>query len=134
MVFQINREVEQKIDCTTCGACCKGLMINVTQIESDAVAAHLQMNNDDFEEKYIEKSMGGQMIINTIPCHFLSNSKCTIYENRFNECREFPHLHKPNFTDRLFGTLIHYSICPIIFNVVEELKIATQFINQNENN
>lgn len=134
MVFQINREVEQKIDCTTCGACCKGLMINVTQIESDAVAAHLQMNNDDFEEKYIEKSMGGQMIINTIPCHFLSDSKCTIYENRFNECREFPHLHKPNFTDRLFGTLIHYSICPIIFNVVEELKIATQFIIQNENN
>lgn len=134
MVFQINNEVEQKIDCTTCGACCKGLMINVTQKESDAVAAHLQMNNDDFEEKYIEKSMGGQMIINTIPCHFLSDSKCTIYKNRFNECREFPHLHKPNFTDRLFGTLIHYSICPIIFNVVEELKSATEFFNENINN
>ncbi len=109
-------------------------MINVTQPESDAVATHLQMSNNDFEEKYIEKSLGGQMIINTIPCHFLLDSKCTIYEQRFNECREFPHLHKPNFTDRLFGTLIHYSICPIIFNVVEELKTATQFFNDNTNN
>lgn len=133
LVFQINHEVEQIIDCTACGACCRGLMINVTQSESDAVAAHLEMNNYDFEEKYIEKSLGGQMIMNTIPCHFLSESKCTIYEKRFNECREFPHLHKPNFTDRLFGTLIHYSICPIIFNVVEELKTATQFFKDNTN-
>ena len=79
LVFNINREVEQKIDCTSCGACCRGLMINVTQPESDAVASHLQMSNNDFEEKYIEKSLGGQMIMNTIPCHFLSDSKCTIY-------------------------------------------------------
>jgi Fe-S-cluster containining protein len=134
LVFQINHQVEKDIDCTTCGACCKGLMINVTQPESDTVAEHLQMNSVDFEEKYIEKSLGGQMIINTIPCHFLSDSKCTIYEKRFNECREFPHLHKPNFSDRLFGTLIHYSICPIIFNVVEELKTATEFFNENVNN
>jgi hypothetical protein len=127
MVAQINSEVENKIDCTQCGACCKGLMINVTQSESDEVARHMKLNSFDFEETYIEKSIGGQLIINTIPCHFLSENKCTIYEKRFNECRAFPHLHKPNFSDRLFGTLIHYSICPIIFNVVEQLKIETGF-------
>jgi hypothetical protein len=67
------------------------------------------------------------MIMNSIPCGFLSENKCTVYEKRFDECREFPHLHKDNFKGRLFGTLIHYAMCPIIFNVVEELKKATGF-------
>lgn len=102
-------------------------MINVTPEESANVAKHLKMEEVAFKAKHIEESQNGVMIMNTIPCHFLSDNKCVIYENRFNECREFPHLNKPNFSDRLFGTLIHYSICPIIFNVIEQLKIKSNF-------
>ena len=129
LVFGINAKVEKTIDCTVCGACCRGLMINVTKTESASVANFLKMKEADFKEKYVEESSGGQMIMNTIPCHFLEDSKCKIYENRFTECRDFPHLHKPNFSDRLFGTLIHYSICPIIYNVIEQLKIELNFFN-----
>ena len=129
IVFELNSTIEPQIDCTLCGACCKGLMINVSQQESEKVAEHFDMPVNAFKDKYIEEGEIGLMIINTIPCHFLSDSKCTIYENRFNECRAFPHLDKPNFNDRLFGTLIHYSICPIIYNVVEQLKIKMQFFN-----
>jgi Fe-S-cluster containining protein len=130
-VQSINNEVEKKIDCTLCGACCKGLMINVTLEESQNVAKHLKMEEATFKKTYIEESQNGIMIMNTIPCHFLSDKKCSIYENRFNECREFPHLKKPNFTNRLFGTLIHYSICPIIYNVIEQLKIKSNFFLEN---
>jgi len=129
MVHELNATIEPLIDCTACGACCNGLMINVTQPELEAVAAHLNTTESAFKEQHIEESLGGMMIMNTIPCHFLNEKKCSIYNNRFKECRDFPHLHKPNFTDRLFGTLMHYSICPIIFNVVEQLKINTQFLN-----
>lgn len=130
LVFKLNSTIEKKIDCTSCGACCNGLMINVTKNEAESAAQQLEMSNEDFKKKYIEESLSGNYIINTIPCHFLKEKKCTIYENRFNECREFPHLHKPKFKDRLFGTLIHYSICPIIYNVVEQLKIETKFKEQ----
>ena len=58
----------------------------------------------------------------TIPCHFLADNICTIYPQRFHECREFPHLHKPGFVQRFPGTIMHYARCPIIFNVIEELK------------
>jgi len=129
-VFEINEFVEDKIDCTKCGACCKSLMINLTSNESENASMHLNMSEPDFKEKYIEESQQGMMIINSIPCHFLENDKCTIYENRFKECRDFPHLNKPNFSQRLFATLIHYSICPIIFNVVEQLKIKTNFFHE----
>ena len=67
------------------------------------------------------------MIINTIPCHFLKGTSCSIYEHRFTECREFPHLNKPHFRGRLFGTMQYYEICPIIFNVVEQLKEALDY-------
>lgn len=127
LVQEINAEITPKIDCTACGNCCKSLMINITKPESKALADHLQMDLADVKKKYIEESLQGNMIMNTIPCHFLEGTKCSIYEHRFNECREFPHLQRPNFTDRLFGTLMYYHMCPIIFNVVEELKDKTNF-------
>jgi hypothetical protein len=97
-------------------------MINITKEETDQLASHLQISETQLIDQYIEQSEQGQMIINTIPCHFLKETSCSIYEHRFTECREFPHLHKPHFTGRLFGTMQYYEICPIIFNVVEKLK------------
>ena len=131
MVFLLNTQIEAEIDCTSCGACCNGLMINVTEQETREVSGCLNMSQSDFKKKYIEESMGGQLILNTIPCHFLNDKKCSIYDDRFAECRNFPNLHKPNFNSRLFATLIHYSICPIIYNVVEQLKMETGFVNKN---
>ena len=126
-VHRLNELITPQIDCTECGACCNQLMINVTEAEAVLVADHLQISAKEFKEKYAEESLQGKLVINTIPCHFLSDKKCTVYPERFNECREFPHLHRPNFKGRLFGTLVHYAMCPIIYNVVEELKTETGF-------
>ena len=126
-VHEINDYVTPKIDCTVCGACCRQLMINVTEEEKIAVANHLDISPLQFKDEYLEESLQGKLIINTIPCHFLSDSKCSIYENRFTECRAFPHLHESNFKGRLFGTLVHYAMCPIIYNVIEQLKVDVGF-------
>lgn len=122
LVFILNERVSAAIDCTLCGACCRSLMINVTGAEVKELSRTLGMLPGDFKAKYIEESAQGHFIINQIPCHFLAGGKCSIYANRFTECREFPHLHKPHFKNRLFGTLMHYGRCPIIYNVIEELK------------
>jgi len=128
-VHEINNFVTPQIDCTVCGACCRQLMINVTPEENIQVANDLNISPQQFKDQYLEESMQGKLIINTIPCHFLADSKCTVYENRFTECRAFPHLHENNFKGRLFGTLVHYAMCPIIFNVIEQLKIEIGFKN-----
>ena len=127
IVHPINELITQKVDCTQCGNCCKSLMINITAEESESLAKLFQTDIVAIKEKYIEESQQGQMIMNTIPCHFLQGTTCSIYEHRFTECRQFPHLHKPDFTGRLFGTLMYYAICPIIFNVIEELKEKLEF-------
>jgi len=126
-VFELNSVISQKVDCTMCGACCRSLMINVFEDDIKPIADHFEISRDQFQEKFIETSSQGQMILNTIPCTFLSEDKCTIYNERFSECREFPHLHKQNFKGRLFATLVHYATCPIIFNVIEDLKIETGY-------
>ncbi len=127
IVHGLNARVSAGIDCTACGNCCKSLVINVAQNEIEPLATHLQLSIEATKEKYIEESQQGNCFINTIPCHFLSDNKCTIYEHRFAECRDFPHLHKPGFKARLAGTLMHYGRCPIIYNVIEELKIELGF-------
>jgi Fe-S-cluster containining protein len=126
-VLELNNTITPKIDCTRCGNCCKSLMITVSDEEANVLSSALNQTRENFDEQYLEKGSNGLMLINTIPCTFLSDNKCTIYENRFAGCREFPAMHLPNFKQRLFTSFMHYNRCPIIFNVIEELKDALLF-------
>ena len=127
VVQRLNSLVSAQIDCTKCGNCCRSLMINIEPGESERLSSHLNIPIQDFKDKFVEESQQGHLVINTIPCHFLNESKCSIYENRFSECREFPHLHKPGFIGRSFSTFMHYGRCPIVFNVIEQLKDELSF-------
>jgi uncharacterized protein len=133
MVFTLNQTIEPAIDCTTCGNCCKTLMINVTEAEAINLSNHLNKPLPVIKEQYLEKGLGDKYIINQMPCHFLEGTKCSIYSHRFAGCREFPALNQPNFTQRLFTVFMHYGRCPIIFNVVEALKTKTGFTYTTSN-
>lgn len=126
-VAALNNTITPKVDCTACGNCCKSLMIVVEEDEANALSNHRNETRAAFDHQFIEKGSNGMMLMNAIPCNFLSDNKCTVYEHRFAGCKEFPAMHLPNFKERLFTTFMHYDRCPIIFNVVEELKIATGF-------
>ncbi|NCI46492.1 YkgJ family cysteine cluster protein [Sediminibacterium soli] len=128
MVLELDTQISPKIDCTACGNCCKSLMIVVSDEEADRLSGQLNQSRHEFDACYLEKGSNGMMIMNRIPCHFLSANKCTVYEHRFAGCREFPALHIPGFTGRLFTVFMHYGRCPIIFNVVETLKKSMKFV------
>lgn len=128
LVRELDATITPQIDCTSCGNCCRSLMINVTASEVTTLAAHLKRPEADVKEEYIETgSNNSVMVMNAIPCHFLTANCCTIYEHRFAECREFPGLHQPDFTNRLFAMLMHYGRCLIIYNVLEEMKKRLKF-------
>ncbi len=126
-VMELSKKITAKIDCTSCGNCCKSLMITVSEDEADHLSAKLTITRTAFDDLYLEKGLHGMNIINTIPCHFLSDNKCKVYEDRFEGCREFPALQLPNFKKRLFTHFMHYGRCPIIFNVIEQLKSNHSF-------
>jgi len=127
MVQTLDAIITPTIDCTSCGNCCKSLMVCLNKQEANALSTHLNQSREEFDATYLEKGSNGLMIMNKMPCHFLANNRCTIYEYRFEGCKEFPALHLPNFKRRLFTTFMHYDRCPIIFNVVEQLKEKMEF-------
>ena len=127
MVQSLDAMITPTIDCTSCGNCCKSLMVCLNDQEANALSNHLNQSREEFDATYLEKGSNGLMIMNKMPCHFLANNRCTIYEYRFEGCKEFPALHLPNFKRRVFTTFMHYDRCPIIFNVVEQLKEKMEF-------
>jgi len=127
-VQHLNTYYEAAIDCTACGNCCRSLMINVSTEEADALSDHLAIQRSDFDQTYLEKGMGDTMLMNTIPCHFLTENSCSVYTHRFAGCKEFPGLHLPGVSNRLFSIFMHYGRCPIVFNVLNALKTKTGFV------
>lgn len=128
LVHRLNDEITQQIDCTKCGNCCRSLMINVDKNDAIRLSHHLHLSEKAFMENYVEVSSSGNLaVMNTIPCHFLSENRCDVYEARPAECREFPGLHQRDFAKRSFTYFMHYERCPIIFNVIERLKQETEF-------
>ncbi len=126
-VFDLSEAISPKIECTDCGNCCKSLMVNINEEEANNLSSHLGQTRAEFDEKYIDKGESGRMVVNAIPCHFLIGNSCSVYEHRFAGCKEFPAFHVPDFNKRLFTTYMHYDRCPIIFNVMETLKIESGF-------
>ena len=126
-VFELSEAISPKIECTDCGNCCKSLMVNIDEAEASNLANHLGKTREAFDEAYISKGESGRMVINAIPCHFLVGNSCSVYEHRFAGCKEFPAFHIPQLKKRMFTTYMHYDRCPIIFNVIENLKLNLHF-------
>jgi Fe-S-cluster containining protein len=124
IVHRILADVIKKIDCTQCGNCCKKIRPTLDEEDIRIFASGLKMSVDDFRDQYLarEEDAPSVIIFNDLPCPFLVDLRCVNYPNRPKECQSYPHLHKPEFTSRSISVLFNYEICPIVFNVFEQLK------------
>ena len=128
IVHRLYREISKDIDCTQCANCCRELKPLITKKEVKLIAASLNMHEEAFLEKYTDFDHDEKKLsLKESPCSFLKENKCTVYKYRPSDCRSFPHLHKIDFTTRLISVLQNYSICPIVFNLYEQLKIDLRF-------
>lgn len=124
LVHEVLAEVEPHIDCTTCGNCCKEMGVAVEPEEIERLAKHMGISAEEFENRHVAVDEGEKYMPET-PCPFLGGTLCTIYEDRPKVCREFPYLHKDEFSTRLLGVVSNTVLCPIVYNVYEELKRRT---------
>jgi uncharacterized protein len=115
------------IDCTQCGNCCTILKPIIQNADIKTLAPLTNKSDQDFKIDYTVTDEDGDMHFKDLPCPFLLDKKCTIYDSRPEDCRSYPHLHKKDFLSRLLGVIDNYSICPIVFNVYEDLKNKFHF-------
>jgi len=121
IVHRLNAEISGRIDCTKCGNCCKKLEPCIRSPDIKRLSTKLGIPEEEIRANYL-KEIEGEKFFKRLPCIFLKGNKCSIYQDRPDDCKSYPHLHKQDFISRLWGVIDNYSICPIVFNVFEKLK------------
>lgn len=124
-VFAIARRVTERTDCTACANCCKTVRPTFSEDEIDRLARRLGVERQQFIDAYLEPTEpddGNPWHTRSTPCPFLKDNRCSVYENRPGDCRGYPYLDQPDFTSRLWGMIERTFTCPIVYEVMEELK------------
>ena len=116
LVKTLSQKYFALIDCTQCANCCRSLHIEFKESELHSIAKTLGKSIEAFQKQRMSEGK-----VNP-PCPMLNGELCSIYENRPDVCRSFPHLEQPGFTTRLMSVIDNVAICPIAFNAFEELK------------
>jgi hypothetical protein len=124
LVQELTGRVTAQIDCTQCANCCRCIHPLLDAADVVECTAGLQMPVEKFEEVYLEPwgDEVGKYAFRELPCPFLKQQHCINYEHRPANCRAYPYLDKRGFVFRLWGVIDNYGICPIVFNVYEQLK------------
>ena len=113
IVHRLNTIVTPQISCVECGNCC----LRIRPETSYKVLRQFVKEEDIEAFRYLEN----------FACTHLKDKKCTQYKVRPQVCHDFPYLDQDDFASNTVGMLQNYAICPIIFNVLEELKIEMKW-------
>ena len=122
LVHEILRSVTSEIDCTKCGKCCRVMMPSLHPGDVDRLVRRLGADRQEFEDRYVISDEFGEQALAEIPCPFHDGMKCTVYEDRPRDCRDYPNLYKKDFSAQMLSVLESAARCPIVFNVLEQLK------------
>lgn len=115
----------EEIDCLECANCCRGTGPLIRERDISRLSRSLSMKPRDFTAAYLQTDDEGDLIFRELPCPFIAgNNFCIVYEDRPAACREYPHTDRQKIGKYLGPTLKNYSICPIVYLVVEDLKKA----------
>lgn len=125
MADEINTEVWTEIDCLTCANCCKKMSPTFTNKDLKRIAAHLQMSEETFRDKWLEyDKKDGDWMNKNQPCQFLDlkTNMCSIYEVRPADCSGFPHLNKKKMVDYIHVHKQNVQYCPATYLMVEKMN------------
>lgn len=91
----IKKEILERFSCTGCGACCRwsgSVLLEAPDIAR--IAAYLNLSEQEFIDQHTRLAPDRRRL--ALPdqadgsCAFLEGDRCTIYEARPEQCRNFP--------------------------------------------
>jgi Fe-S-cluster containining protein len=120
----LNDEAFKKIDCLSCGNCCKNYSPRFKTTDIKRISKHLQLKEGDFINTYLNLDTDGDYVAKTAPCPFLgTDNYCSIYEERPGDCARYPYTHEDVLIKRPLLTQKNSTVCPIVHYVLEKLIV-----------
>lgn len=118
----LHEQAFEKIDCLSCGNCCKNYSPRFKTPDIKRIAKYLKMKDGDFSNQYLFVDSEGDYVLRSKPCPFLgTDNYCSIYDHRPSDCRRFPYTDEDVILKRQSLTLTNSSFCPIVYYVLEML-------------
>ncbi len=125
VAFDITHKVSNAIDCIECGNCCREVYPHMTEKDIERLRSGLSKKQSALLNEI--KQEGDRKVFCSSPCPLLEGDRCTAYQVRPDDCREYPHLDKPDFLGGSIGFIENYRVCPIVFNVWNQLKSSFHY-------
>lgn len=123
VIHKAHDEAFENIDCLKCANCCKTTSPIFYQRDIERAAKACRIKTGDFIDKYLNLDKDGDYVLKQVPCFFLDGDNyCTIYEDRPNACREYPHTDRKKMYQVLDLALKNTLVCPAVFHITEEIK------------
>jgi len=124
IVQDLHEQAFASFDCLTCANCCSSISPMISDKDVDRLSKPLRLRPSQIIELYMHLDEDHDYVFNHAPCPFLmADNYCSVYEYRPKACREYPHTDRRRFGQLLNITLKNCEICPIVFMVVEGLKV-----------
>jgi Fe-S-cluster containining protein len=130
MVQWLAEDVTAQIDCTTCANCCQVLAPTLDQQDMQRLARALDLDVPSLQATYLRQDDSGKWEM-PAPCPLLDGKLCRVYDARPKLCREYPHLQN-NFRTHSIARIDDTLICPIVFNIVEGMKVELDWCDSDE--
>ncbi len=123
LFHQAHDNAFEKIDCLKCANCCKTTSPIFYQRDIERAAKACRVKPGDFIDKYLKLDEDKDYVLKQAPCTFLdSENYCSIYEDRPNACREYPHTNRKKMQQVLDLTFKNTLVCPAVLHITEEIK------------
>jgi uncharacterized protein len=129
---RIAEGIEDEIDCTVCANCCRVATVQLSERDIEHLAHHFRMSRAAFLAGYtVEDAEEGRILRRSdeAGCVFLDGAACTIYDDRPDTCRRFPHMVRGSgsIASRMWQFIDRACYCPIVYNALEAFKVETKF-------
>jgi uncharacterized protein len=119
--------IEEQIDCTVCGNCCKVATAKLSERDVERLAKHFRISRERFLADYTMETEEEGLILKRSEeagCVFLDGTVCSVYEARPDNCQRFPHLVRGtgSIASRMWQFVDRAVYCPIVYNSLEAFK------------
>jgi hypothetical protein len=134
----LHKELFADYDCCQCANCCMSCSIFLDDEDIDRMMSSIIIPRSNFMELYLTKTKASDekpYKFKDRPCIWIDddNGTCDIYDRKPHNCTAFPFTDQPNRLQSMYSTIAHAEVCPVVFEILERLKVMYGFRRKRRN-